>query len=198
MNNQLTIRKAVKEDALFMAERILWAIGIPDAKDSDAETLSTVCAMKDVLYSYENTLIAEVDGERVGIMISYDGALYSTLRVKTFSNVGDALKCDFSNMADEAKAGEYYLDTLAVSPDMRRKGIGRALLTAALERGRKTGIEKATLLVSPKNPPALRLYSSLGFKPTRMVHAFDHNYLHMERPLLQPLCTEEECSKQTI
>ena len=198
MNTPVTIRKAVKEDALFMAERILWAIGVPDAKDSDAETLSTVCAMKDVLYSYENTLIAEVDGERVGIMISYDGALYSTLRVKTFSNVGDALKCDFSNMADEAKAGEYYLDTLAVSPDMRRKGIGRALLTAALERGRKTGIEKATLLVSPKNTPALRLYSSLGFKPTRMVHAFDHNYLHMERPLLQPLCTEEECSKQTI
>lgn len=183
MNTPVTIRKAVKEDALFMAERILWAIGVPDAKDSDAETLSTVCAMKDVLYSYENTLIAEVDGERVGIMISYDGALYSTLRVKTFSNVGDALKCDFSNMADEAKAGEYYLDTLAVSPDMRRKGIGRALLTAAMERGRKTGIEKATLLVSPKNPPALRLYSSLGFKPTRMVHAFDHNYLHMERSL---------------
>lgn len=198
MNTPVTIRKAVKEDALFMAERILWAIGVPDAKDSDAETLSTVCAMKDVLYSYENTLIAEVDGERVGIMISYDGALYSTLRVKTFSNVGDALKCDFSNMADEAKAGEYYLDTLAVSPDMRRKGIGRALLTAAMERGRKTGIEKATLLVSPKNTPALRLYSSLGFKPTRMVHAFDHNYLHMERSLLQPLCTEEECSKQTM
>lgn len=183
MNTPVTIRKAVKEDALFMAERILWAIGVSDAKDSDAETLSAVCAMKDVLYSYENTLIAEVDGERVGIMISYDGALYSTLRVKTFSNVGDALKCDFSNMADEAKAGEYYLDTLAVSPDMRRKGIGRALLTAALERGRKTGIEKATLLVSPKNIPALRLYSSLGFKPTRMVHAFDHNYLHMERSL---------------
>ena len=198
MNTPVTIRKAVKEDALFMAERILWAIGVPDAKDSDAETLSTVCAMKDVLYSYENTLIAEVDGERVGIMISYDGALYSTLRVKTFSNVGDALKCDFSNMADEAKAGEYYLDTLAVSPDMRRKGIGRALLTAALERGRKTGIEKATLLVSPKNTPALRLYSSLGFKPTRMVHAFDHNYLHMERSLSKPLCTEDECSKQTI
>lgn len=198
MNTPVTIRKAVKEDALFMAERILWAIGVPDAKDSDAETLSTVCAMKDVLYSYENTLIAEVDGERVGIMISYDGALYSTLRVKTFSNVGDALKCDFSNMADEAKAGEYYLDTLAVSPDMRRKGIGRALLTAAMERGRKTGIEKATLLVSPKNTPALRLYSSLGFKPTRMVHAFDHNYLHMERSLSKPLCTEDECSKQTI
>ena len=198
MNTPVTIREAVKDDALFMAERILWAIGIADAKDSDIENLSAVCAMKDVLYSYENTLIAEVDGERVGIMISYDGALYSTLRVKTFSNVGDALKCDFSNMADEAKAGEYYLDTLAVSPDMRRKGIGRALLTAALERGRKTGIEKATLLVSPKNTPALRLYSSLGFKPTRMVHAFDHNYLHMERSLSLPLCTEEECSKQTI
>ena len=102
MNTPVTIRKAVKEDALFMAERILWAIGVPDAKDSDAETLSTVCAMKDVLYSYENTLIAEVDGERVGIMISYDGALYSTLRVKTFSNVGDALKCDFSTILSSA------------------------------------------------------------------------------------------------
>lgn len=198
MNTPVTIRKAVKDDALFMAERILWAIGIADAKTSDIENLSAVCAMKDVLYSYENTLIAEVDGERVGIMISYDGALYSTLRVKTFSEVGRSMNCDFSNMADEAKAGEYYLDTLAVSPDMRRKGIGRALLTAAIERGRESGIEKATLLVSPKNTPALRLYSSLGFKPTRMVHAFDHNYLHMERSLSLPLCTEEECSKQTI
>lgn len=198
MNTPVTIRKAVKEDALFMAERILWAIGVPDAKDSDVETLSAVCAMKDVLYSYENTLIAEVDGERVGIMISYDGALYSTLRVKTFSNVGDALKCDFSNMADEAKAGEYYLDSLAVSPEFRHRGIGRALMSAALESGRKTGIEKATLLVSPKNPPALRLYSHMGFKPTGMVKAFGHIYLRMERSLSKPLCTEDECSKQTI
>ncbi len=183
MNNQLTIRKAVKEDALFMAERILWAIGIADAKDTDIEKLSTVCAMEDVLYSYENTLIAEVDGQPAGIMISYDGALYSTLRVKTFSEVGHSIKCDFSTMADETKAGEYYLDSLAVSHEFRHRGIGRALLTAAIEQGKALGFEKATLLVSPKNPHALRLYSSLGFRPTRMVRAFDHNYLHLELQL---------------
>lgn len=183
MSSQIIIREAKKEDAMFMAERILWAIGIADAKDSDVERLSSVCAMEKVLYSYENTLIAEVDGKRAGIMISYDGALYSTLRIKTFSEVGNAINCDFSNMADEAKAGEYYLDSLAVSPEFRRRGIGRTLLEAALEHGRKLGIEKATLLVSPKNPTALRLYSSLGFRPTRMVRAFDHIYLHMELPL---------------
>lgn len=183
MNNQITIRKAVKEDAMFMAERILWAIGIADAKDTDIEKLSTVCAMKDVLYSYDNTLIAEMDGKPAGIMISYNGALYSTLRVKTFSEVGHAMNCDLSNMADEAAAGEYYIDSLAVSHEFRHKGIGRALLTAAIEQGKALGIEKATLLVSPKNTHALRLYSSLGFKTTRMVHAFDHNYLHMELQL---------------
>ncbi len=183
MNNQLTIRKAVKEDALFMAERILWAIGIADAKDTDIKKLSNVCAMEDVLYSYENTLIAEVDGQPAGIMISYDGALYSALRIKTFSEVGSSMKCDLSTMADETTAGEYYLDSLAVSHEFRHRGIGRALLTAAIEQGKALGIEKATLLVSPKNTHALRLYSSLGFRTTRMVHAFDHNYLHMELQL---------------
>lgn len=183
MTNDIIIREATQGDALFMAERIMWAIGITNAKDSDIEKLSAVCAMKDVLYSYENTLIAEIDGQPVGIMISYDGALYSTLRVKTFSEVGRSMNCDFSNMADEAEAGEYYLDSLAVSPEFRHRGIGRKLLTAAMESGRKLGIGKATLLVSPQNPPALRLYSSLGFKTTRMVHAFGHIYLRMERLL---------------
>lgn len=55
------------------------------------------------------------------------------------------------------------IDWLASAPDLRRRGLGRALLTIALHRLRDAGAETAKLFTERTNTPARRLYRALGF-----------------------------------
>lgn len=52
---------------------------------------------------------------------------------------------------------------LAVDDSARGRGIGRALVEAAVERARGLGARRVTLRVLGPNAPARRLYESLGF-----------------------------------
>lgn len=52
---------------------------------------------------------------------------------------------------------------LAVAPDCRKKGIGRALMTALIAQLRSRGVTALFLEVRVGNLPAQRLYQSLGF-----------------------------------
>ena len=60
--------------------------------------------------------------------------------------------------ADEAE-----VLTLAVLPDARRRGIARALLTAAMAQAAAGGAARLLLEVSVRNDAALALYRSVGF-----------------------------------
>ena len=52
---------------------------------------------------------------------------------------------------------------LMVAADYRRRGVGRALLEAAVEWARDSGVRKLELHVFPHNEPAIALYESFGF-----------------------------------
>ena len=52
---------------------------------------------------------------------------------------------------------------LMVAVSHRRRGIGRALLEAAVEWARGAGVRKLELHVFPYNEPALALYEAFGF-----------------------------------
>lgn len=60
---------------------------------------------------------------------------------------------------------EAYITNLAVSPDFRRLGIGKALLSRALETCRSMDISSVTLEVRESNVVAMSLYRSFGFSP---------------------------------
>jgi ribosomal-protein-alanine N-acetyltransferase len=60
-------------------------------------------------------------------------------------------------------ADEMHLLTLAVEPPFRRSGIGRALLTAVVEDGRRAGAERVALEVAAENAAGLALYEAAGF-----------------------------------
>jgi RimJ/RimL family protein N-acetyltransferase len=53
---------------------------------------------------------------------------------------------------------------LMVAASHRRRGIGRALLDAAVEWARGAGVRKLELHVFPYNEPALALYEGFGFR----------------------------------
>jgi ribosomal protein S18 acetylase RimI-like enzyme len=56
------------------------------------------------------------------------------------------------------------LSELYVRPGSRRRGLGRALVEAALDYARQRGCREVHLLVDPENAAALALYESLGFR----------------------------------
>ena len=61
---------------------------------------------------------------------------------------------------------ELHINTLAVAPDERRKGLATLLLQRVLAEALKEGARKATLEVRASNTAALALYERLGFRVT--------------------------------
>jgi ribosomal-protein-alanine N-acetyltransferase len=61
-------------------------------------------------------------------------------------------------------ADEMHINNLAVHPAWRRRGLGRQLLAAVLERAREMGIRHATLEVRQSNAAAIGLYTRQGFR----------------------------------
>jgi RimJ/RimL family protein N-acetyltransferase len=53
---------------------------------------------------------------------------------------------------------------MGVHPDYRGRGIGRRLITAALDKSRRRGLERIELHVFAGNRRARRLYKSVGFR----------------------------------
>ncbi len=63
-------------------------------------------------------------------------------------------------------ADELHINNVAVRERYRRCGIGRALLTAVLAKGRQAGVQCAYLELRAGNSAALALYEKCGFRVT--------------------------------
>jgi ribosomal-protein-alanine N-acetyltransferase len=59
---------------------------------------------------------------------------------------------------------ELHITLVAVHPQHRRRGLGRRLLQALLERAHGLGAERATLEVAAGNSAARALYAAMGFR----------------------------------
>lgn len=183
----MEILQATIEDRYFVAKGIAMALHLnPD--EEELKNIAGVCEREDVLYSYRNALIA-FDGETpLGLCLAYDGTGYHEIRLRTFAlfsafNEETEDDMDFEHFEDETSEGEYYIDSLAVMPEYRRKGIAKELMNAQIEKGRQLGIKVATLLVDPANPDAQELYYKLGFKYSSDVYAFGQIFWKFSKPL---------------
>jgi ribosomal protein S18 acetylase RimI-like enzyme len=89
-----------------------------------------------------------------------------------------AVRCSFPT-------GTCLLDRLAVAPEFRRRGIGRALAEHAISRARRAGVTKVWLDSTPKLQDATALYQGLGFKESGFLraHYWGEDVVLMELPL---------------
>lgn len=177
----MRIRQATIEDAPFIAESLMSAVGIDEPTEELMRSVRVLCQRDDTLYSWRNTLIAEVDGKCAGSITSYKGCDYERMRSVTFDYVLQTTGQDFHGMDMETLTGEYYLDSLAVRQPFRRQGIGTALLHAGMAEAERLGIETVTLACDPDNIKAYELYCALGFVHTDDLFIFGGNYWKMER-----------------
>ncbi len=169
----MIIKKASKNQAAEIARLIMVAMtdecclhfcGEGHGLEDFRKMMTALVERDDSQYSYKNTLVA-MDGDKiVGISVSYDGGQLHTLRKVFIAYAKQYLGSNHSGMDDETQAGELYLDSLAVVPESRRKGLATKLLMATRERAREMGLPCVGLLVDKGNPAGKRLYASAGFR----------------------------------
>ena len=190
----IKIRRAEISDAAYIAEGIYSAFLLEDSvtvsensvgtkskslRKKWMEILSDICAQRDTHYSYTNTFIAELDGEIAGMMIAVDGENYRFQREKMYPQLKGLFDVAFGkgweDMEDEAKAGEYYIDSISVSPMYRHRGVGTELIEYAKQQAKSIGIKRVTLAVEPMNSAKI-LYQRLGFEYERKITIFNEEY----------------------
>ena len=80
------------------------------------------------------------------------------------------------------RGGEGWIGDFALVPGWRGRGEGRRLLGECLDRARAAGVKRLRLEVAPENTAALKLYTSLGFQQTRLLHNFSARLSHVAGP----------------
>jgi ribosomal protein S18 acetylase RimI-like enzyme len=91
-----------------------------------------------------------------------------------------------ANLAIRGDRG--WIGGIAVVPEQRRKGVGRALMEAMLELAPPTVL----LEVIEANEPAIKLYESLGFEQTRVLEVW-----RVEAPLVEAASVAQATLGQT-
>ena len=182
------LRDATSDDAPFIARAVLAGIDmldidakLPDEQRAIYEHLMDICRMDDTLYSYWNTRIAEVDGNRVGALVAYDGARYAFLRAKTFGLVQQTSGMDLSRNTMETGPSEFYLDSMAILSDYRGIGIGKLLMRDRVDFAFNNGFQKVTLLVDKDKPRLQQYYESEGFAFGEEMFVFGAWYNKLEK-----------------
>ncbi|MDE7335871.1 MAG: GNAT family N-acetyltransferase [Muribaculaceae bacterium] len=160
----IRIEDCCKADGELIARAVVMALHEEfDPEELWCRIFMNLAVRTDSQYSYLNALKAVTDeGEVAGILVCYDGARLAELRQALFDEYERLSGRKLGAIADETDAGEWYLDSLAVFPGFRGRGIAKALIQAAVERtpeGKRPG-----LLCAKDNANARRLYESLGFR----------------------------------
>ena len=174
----IKIREAVAADASLVGRVVLMALHY-DETHPFASIFAELAAREVSQYSYRNALVAEVDGETVGAIIGYDGACLEELRKPLYELMVEKFG-SVRPVEDETSAGEFYLDSLAVLPQWRGRGVGSALLSAARDRAFAAGHERVGLIVDFANPRAEALYNSLGFERVNATTFLGHDMWHLQ------------------
>ena len=184
---KMIIRKADKEVASQIAELFLLAWPVDDILESNGISyeelhahITVIAASEETIYSYENTLVAEIDGKVAGTVCAYDGADYQRLKQPVVDMLGP--DSGFAKLK-ETEVGEFYIDSVGVLPEYRGRGIASRLIDAQCMHATSLGHKVAGLIVDTDKPQAEELYKRLGFVYLDDKDFFGHTMKHMVKHL---------------
>ena len=196
VKNKIDIMPATKEQAPVIAALIMEAMDYdccrnfagPDHTLDDFHAMMTeLVSMDDSQYSYRNTIVAMEDGQIAGSLTGYEGKDLHKLRIRFVNAAKEHLGQDFSNMDDETGPGEYYIDSLCVRKEFRKRGIATSLLKDAIRKhaykSEGHDAEPVGLLVDHTHPWAERLYKSVGFRFVNETSWGGHAMNHLQYPV---------------
>ena len=181
-----TIRKAQPNDSAKIAQLMFYAmedivfdfLGQKN-EDKAIRFLEELIEQNNNQYSFENTFVLEIENNIAASFTLYDGGNLEKLR----ENVLTHLEKNYNRTIEpenETEAGEIYIDTIAVFPEYRGKGLGNIILDYIIEEfANKKGFVIG-LLVDFTNPKAKKLYESKGFEVVGEKSLMSKNHEHMQ------------------
>jgi ribosomal protein S18 acetylase RimI-like enzyme len=144
-----------------VADYVWSTLGIPDL--SLLEIGEQRYAREDTEFSYQNCVVAEIDGELAGMLVSFpvEKAEAGPAEPATpASGEPDVL----SPYRELEMPGSYYICGVALLPRYHGQGLGTRLCEIAKNLARARNCAELSLLVFEQNEGAVRLYERLGFK----------------------------------
>lgn len=128
--------------------------------------------------SYRGFHVVVVDGKVVGIGSFVGGGdltigntlrfLWDALRLYGFRESWGVLRRGLRLQTVMPPPGrdELFIQKVGVSPEMRGRGLGTALISERIAAAREKGFRRCVLDVAATNPGAQRLYERMGFEVT--------------------------------
>ncbi len=123
--------------------------------------------------SYEHVVFVERDGVIVGMSLAYTHEQHREFsdepleraagRAARRMKLARFLLAPMWRILETVPDGDFYLQAIAVDPELRGAGIGSLLLDDVVERGTRNGSARLTLDVGARNKGARRLYARRGF-----------------------------------
>ena len=136
-------------------------------------------------FGYKQSVVAELDGQPLGMLFSYSGAQLVRLNIESFRHffpvMGFKLALNFMLRGIQLPGGieaardEYYISNLGILPAAQRQGVGSHLLEYAEKLAKAGSLFKCSLIVGLRNVNALRLYQRTGYEIVETVNDQNEN-----------------------
>lgn len=185
------IRKVQKEEIPRLYPFVLrilkdMELAVLDKIDPDTLRDIVVDAMHspNYRYGYENAYVYMIGDEIAGVLFGYpgrwepliDGPLQASM-------VKHGYSYEKISQENETVSGEWYLDTLVIDPNFRRRGVASALIEHAFKVAKEMDFKRIGLNCEMDNVPAYNLYKKVGFKQVTQLVLSGHVYWHMVKYL---------------
>ncbi|NJE26505.1 GNAT family N-acetyltransferase [Thermococcus sp. MV5] len=125
------------------------------------------------LFSHEHVVFAFYENSTAGMLLGYDWRTKEREEKRTGWLMLKTLGFDFlkqlpafisaASGPGKLEKSDYYISNVAVYPEFRERGIGKALMLKAEELARESGAKRIALDVEKDNEVAIAVYKKLGY-----------------------------------
>jgi ribosomal protein S18 acetylase RimI-like enzyme len=178
---QIQYRTGKQEDSLKIAEGIDRASGgIVEflfhgllGQYTTAQVMAKSIQEKQGSDSYENAIVAENQGNIIGVVYSYPAKFHGITDSTRSFFPSDRLAFlkDFYNSRVEHS---WFLDSIYVDEKFRGAGIGSKLIELTKQRAEDNGFTQLSLMVMADNTVARRTYERNGFEIVKHINVQEH------------------------
>ncbi|HVG81803.1 MAG TPA: GNAT family N-acetyltransferase [Methylomirabilota bacterium] len=174
-------RPARREDAAAVAElfalaghgiaEYLWSLQARDGQ-GPLQVGTERARRDDANFSWRNALLAERDGESVGLLLGYVLPAPGPTAPADLERLPAVLRPFVA--LEHRVPGTFFINGLAVRPEHRGNGIGSKLLYKSRQRALEARTARVSVEVFAQNEGALRLYQRHGFRVLERCPAVPH------------------------